>query len=244
MDKYIKLIETIEEEKEQLLKLKAAADGGKGAAVKAFDKGVGRLWALLFPELPFFKNKMAAWEYLKDAGYKVGRQKVYEAAKSGDLKVQGDGRVFKADVDGYILAAQLMRVADKEIKSLDESSRTETDKRITNWELKNQKLEKEVGILQETWVDKKKRDQLDVEKIQELRAVALAWETRWPPLLAGLSEQEMAEVLRKEVLQMLKNFARDGKFTFLDKIIRPCRHGECRGNGDCGKKSPKELNNG
>ena len=98
MDKYEKLIKTIDEQKETLLKLKGAAASGKGVAVKAFDKGMAKLWALHFPDLPFFKNKAAVWEYLKSEGYKVGRQKVYEAAKSGDLKVQADHRVFKADV--------------------------------------------------------------------------------------------------------------------------------------------------
>jgi len=55
-----------------------------------------------------FKNTMAVVKYLKDHGYKVGKQTVYNAVKNGLLKAQDDGRILEEDARMY--AATLKKV--------------------------------------------------------------------------------------------------------------------------------------
>lgn len=222
MDKYDKIIEQIQGQQKTLETLKGAAGSGKAKDIKAFDKEVSRLWTLHFPSLPFFKNKAAALIYLNESGYKIGRDKFYVAAKKGELKVQEDGRVFNADLDSYILRAELDKESDAKIENYDEISIDNKKVEFKTNETKLEKLEVELGILKKDWAPKEERDSKDIEKILELRSACLAWEDRWPPLLEDLNAAEMKTEIHKEVFSMLKNFSIDGKFSVLDKLIN-CR---------------------
>ncbi|MCK5606412.1 hypothetical protein KAR91_31210 [Candidatus Pacearchaeota archaeon] len=222
MDKYDKIIESIQDQKKNLEALKVAAGSGKGKDVKAFEKEVSRLWALHFPSLPFFKNKFAALESLKEAGYKIGRDKFYVAAKNGELKVQEDGRVFHADLDSFILNSELKLKNETNLKKADVHAIEMKNQEFINIKNRNEKIEAELGILTDKWEPKQARDLKDIEKILEFRSACLAWEDRWPPLLEDLSAHEMKLVIHEEVFAMLNNFSIDGKFTVLDKLIN-CR---------------------
>ena len=51
---------------------------------------------------PAFKNRAAVLKYLKDQGYKIGRQKLYNDAKAGLLRLRPDGSVPESAVQAYI----------------------------------------------------------------------------------------------------------------------------------------------
>jgi hypothetical protein len=57
-----------------------------------------------------FANVLAVFEYLKKAGWKIGKSLVYEHRKSGMLRPSKDGLFHLADVERYIAIAQLENI--------------------------------------------------------------------------------------------------------------------------------------
>lgn len=59
--------------------------------------------------LPSFKSLHQVLQHLKDAGYKIGKSKLYEDAKKGAIRINSDNSVLETEVRAY--AGTLSRVA-------------------------------------------------------------------------------------------------------------------------------------
>ncbi len=76
-----------------------------------------------------FPHKLAAWEYLRDSGWKIGRSQFYEHCNQGRLPFK-DGRYLRADIDRYAehhckLAATGEKVNEKLARQQEEKVATE-----------------------------------------------------------------------------------------------------------------------
>lgn len=94
-----------------------------------------------------FKNTLEVLGYLKDQGFKVGRDKIYRDAKAGLLRVQKDKTVKGADVKLYAGLLKVERDGGEE--DLVGGQKVKTRKEIEKLELQNAKLQldldKEMG---------------------------------------------------------------------------------------------------
>lgn len=87
------------------------------AAEKALRSKVEELTAKYFgsPDAKVLADRKAAWQFLKDEGYKVSSQTVYNAANKGKLIVQADGTVTESDALAYA-AKNLKKISGKKGK--------------------------------------------------------------------------------------------------------------------------------
>ena len=83
---------------------------------------------------PAFESRLAAVEWLKRQGYKIGKSKLYKDVKAGKLRMQANGSILEEDLKRY--AKHLTK--PEEIASDEESAR-----------LVRGKLEAEIRKLQE-----------------------------------------------------------------------------------------------
>ncbi len=89
-----------------------------------------------------FKNVLAVLNYLRDQGFKVGRDKIYSDAKTGLLRVQKDKTVLWADVKLYSGTLKVSR--DDAGEDLAEDHKIKTRKEIEKLDLQNEKLQFEL----------------------------------------------------------------------------------------------------
>jgi hypothetical protein len=71
------------------------------AAKEALESSIERLKAKYFKQEPNFPNRYSVFKYLKDNGYEVGKQKIYDDADKGILKVLEDGMITHSEVERY-----------------------------------------------------------------------------------------------------------------------------------------------
>lgn len=100
-----------------------------------------------------FKNVLAVLEHLNGEGFKVGRNKIYEDAKVGLLRVQKDKSVLGADVKLY--SATLKKIDGNDV-DLTEDQRTKTRKEIEKLDLQNAKLQFELDKEKGKYLEKRK----------------------------------------------------------------------------------------
>lgn len=78
-----------------------------------------------------FANVLAVFEYLKKAGWKIGKSLVYEHRKAGMLRPSKDGLFHLSDVERYITIAQLENINNptgKLEKFAEEKARVELER--------------------------------------------------------------------------------------------------------------------
>jgi len=98
----------------------AVAKRNWDAARDGLAQVIERLEGKYFAVEETFKNRLAVVKYLSAQGYKAKRQKVYDDAAAGLLKIQPDGCVRKNDVIAYTALAGLKRIksADGELDDM------------------------------------------------------------------------------------------------------------------------------
>jgi len=137
---------------------------------------IERLEGKYFAKEETLKNRLAVVKYLAAQGYKAKRQKVYDDARAGLLKVQSDGSVRLNDVIAYIALAGLKRIKSAE-GELDE-------------------LHKQEKMLQiECLTVKRDRESYNLEKDQG-NHIPLADHEVQMAALAGLMETTVRQALR------------------------------------------------
>lgn len=132
------LISAKEEAKRKVL------DDPTSANIQAFERAKQALDRVAGPaddtgEDQTFKDRMKVLTYLKNEGYKIGKQKIYNDSAAGLLKVQDDGTVLLADVKKYIKRTALKRLSEpgKNDSLIDQHT-------IERRELENEKLRVQV----------------------------------------------------------------------------------------------------
>ncbi len=214
MDKLEKLIKTFDDAKIKLLRLQKEAGKGKATSKKNLEKEIKYFWGLLFPDLPYFKTAAEALRHLEDQKYKIKHTKFYQDIKKKLILVQSDKRIYKADLDSYILREELRKTTDEDLDELNIQTFQKTEKEVIKLDKQIRDLDtshnEKIGLL----VNREERDQEDIEKIIELREGFLSFEFRLPPLLEGLDQNKMRPVIRIETSALLNNFSKTGKFEF------------------------------
>lgn len=99
-----------------------------------------------------FKNVLAVLKFLGDEGFKVGRDKIYQDAKAGLLRVQKDKTVLGVDVELY--SGTLKRTHDGD-GELVEDQKAKTRKEIQKLDLQNEKLQFELDKERGKYLPKK-----------------------------------------------------------------------------------------
>ena len=220
MDKYIKLLDTFKKETELLQKLKKSAEKNVSKAKKDLVKNIDRLWSKLFPDLPFFKTAAEALRDLVDRGYKIKHTKLYEDIKTGKLTVQKDRKIFKADLDSYILSEELKKESEdteEQLAELKDKTGLKTSKQIDLLDKQIKNLETDINIKTDQWIPRDEVIKAWVNRVSEIRSGLLAQKNRLSPLLVGKSQKQISAIIEKENKALLNNFTRTGRFTPKEK---------------------------
>ena len=191
----------------------AAHEKNWAAAQRRLEKEVERLWEKYFREEPAFESRTAAAKYLADEGYRVKKSKVFADVQKGLLKVQAGGRVYKDDVDSYILRSGLEKVAKIDPKRIEQTTALKTEKEIEKLDLQVQNLDIEIKQKTGEWIPRDEIRSAWTQRVAEVRSGLMALKHRLPPLLEGKTQQEMREAIDAEIFSLLDNFCRTGKFT-------------------------------
>ena len=90
--------------------------------------------------LPSFKSLHQVLQHLKDAGYKIGKSKLYEDAKKGAIRINPDNSVLETEVRAY--AGTLARVSG-DIQDLNDvhSRKASKDVELTDIKIKRAQFE-------------------------------------------------------------------------------------------------------
>ena len=91
-----------------------------------------------------YKDRLAVVNYLKSAGYKVGKSKLYSDAAAGFLKVENDGTITGKSLDRYIKRIGLKRLS--EVSSEMDSDKT-ASMAIEKAKKENEKLDEQIKKL-------------------------------------------------------------------------------------------------
>lgn len=83
--------------------------------------------------LPSFKSLLQVYQHLKNAGFKVGKSKLYEDAKKGSIRTNPDGSVLETEVRAY--AGTLARV-EGDIQDLNDVHNRKAAKDVELTEIK------------------------------------------------------------------------------------------------------------
>lgn len=137
--------------------------------------------------LPSFKSLHQVLQHLKDAGYKIGKSKLYEDARKGAIRINPDNTVLETEVRAY--AGTLARV-DGDIQDLNDIHNRKAAKDVELTDIKIQRaqleLDKELG---------KYIPRNDFE--QELAARAMIFENGFRNLFATQAAEWIALVAGK-----------------------------------------------
>jgi hypothetical protein len=99
-----------------------------------------------------FADRKEAWRFLRDEGYKVSAQTVYNAANKGKLVVQADGSVTESDALAYA-AKHLKKVPGKKGKP-DKTADDLASENLSMAQLKRRKLQFEFDRDQKLYIKK------------------------------------------------------------------------------------------
>lgn len=116
-----------------------------------------------------YENRTAVVQHLQARGFKVGKSKIYEDAKSGLLRVQPDGTVLGSDLELYIKACLVGRRQPS-----------------NEGELARKKLELEVQKLENQVREQNLEYEKSIGKLIDRRDVELELAARAAVLSAGL----------------------------------------------------------
>lgn len=181
-------------------------------------------------ELPAsFPNRLAAWEYLRDEGWQIGRAQFYEHCREGRLPRQPDGTYLRRHVDRY--AAYHCRRVETGERVADTASRNNEERSKVELEREKVRLERDRHDL-----DVRRGKFLPTEEVERMlvgRAVALRAHLKamtrmraadWIDLAGGDQERarELIDAVDAAVEEHLAVYARDVEFeVLLEKNVEP-----------------------
>ncbi len=182
-----------------------------GAAAEADDE---------FPES--FPNRLAAWEYLRDEGWQIGRAQFYEHCREGRLPRRPDGTYLRRHVDKY--ASHHCRRVETGERVNDTLSRKAEEKARVELEREKVRLERDRHDL-----DVRRGKYLPTDEVEQMlvgRAVALRAHLKamsrmkaadWIDLVGGDQERarELIGAVDAAVEEHLAVYARDVEFEVL-----------------------------
>ncbi len=158
------------------------------------------------PEI--FKNTLEVAKYLRRAGWKVGRQKVYDDVKAGLL---GSGQVTLEEVEKYAKRARLKRMAEVSGGELDRIARQRSEAEYRLLEKKYEKLAFELEKDKGQWLP---RDQFDQELsaraavlLHGLRHLAQSRSAELLDIGKDKGPQAMGDRLQADIEDLLNDYA-------------------------------------
>lgn len=165
-----------------------------------------------------FPHKLAAWEYLRDSGWQIGRSQFYEHCKQGRLP-RKDGRYLRADVDRY--AATHCKLESTGEKVNDTLSRMAEEKASTELAREKVRLERERHDLEARRGNYVPRDEVElmivgraVAMLAHLKAMVQMRAQDWIELVGGdqARSRELIDTVWTGIEEHLATFARDVEF--------------------------------
>lgn len=165
-----------------------------------------------------FPHKLAAWEYLRDSGWQIGRSQFYEHCKQGRLP-RKDGRYLRSDVDRY--AENHCKLESTGEKVNETLSRMAEEKMSTELQREKVRLDREIHDLAVKQGAVVKRD--DVELMIVGRAVAMLAHLKamvqmkagdWIAVVDGDQSRarELIDIVQTGIEEHIAVFARDIEF--------------------------------
>jgi hypothetical protein len=182
-----------------------------------------------------FPHKLAAWEYLRDSGWQIGRSQFYEHCKQGRL-ARKKGRYLRADVDRYAaIHCKLEATGEKVNETL---SRMAEEKAATELAREKIRLERETHDLAVKRHDYVPRDEVElmivgraVAMLAHLKAMVQMTAPDWIELVGGdqARARELIDTVWTGIEDHLSLFARDIEF---EVIFEKNTQEEPQGKGD------------
>lgn len=165
-----------------------------------------------------FPHKLAAWEYLRDSGWQIGRSQFYEHCKQGRLP-RKDGHYLRDDVDRYAkLHCKLEATGEKVNDTL---SRMAEEKATTELEREKVRLDRErheLAVKRGEVVDRDEVEQMIVGRavamLAHLKAMVQMKAGDWIALVEGnqARARDLIETVQSGIEEHLAVFARDIEF--------------------------------
>lgn len=169
-----------------------------------------------------FANRIEAWQYLKDSGWKIGRSQFYEHCKEGRLPREKDGRYARARVDKYAaLHCRLMETGEKVNET---SARMAEEKAETELEREKVRLERERHELAIKRGDYVPRDEVElmivgraVAMLAHLRAMVQMRSSDWIALVDGDQQRarDLIDTVHGDIEEHIAVFAKDIEFEII-----------------------------
>ncbi|NCD25743.1 MAG: hypothetical protein EOL86_09155 [Deltaproteobacteria bacterium] len=165
-----------------------------------------------------FPHKLAAWEYLRDSGWKIGRSQFYEHCKQGRLPFR-EGKYLRRDVDRY--AAIHCKSSETGEKVNDTLSRMAEEKATTELEREKVRLKREQHELAVRLGEVVPRDEVElmiigraVAMLSHLKAMVQMGANDWIALVEGdqRRSRELIDTIVASIEERVAIFARDIEF--------------------------------
>lgn len=169
-----------------------------------------------------FPNRLAAWEYLRDEGWQIGRAQFYEHCREGRLPRQPDGTYLRRDVDRY--AKHHCRRVETGERVNDTLSRMAEEKAKVELEREKVRLARENHDLSVRRGEFVAREEVElmivgraVAMMSHLKAMIRMRVPDWIDLVGGDQERarELIDAAQRGVEEHLSVFARDVEFEVL-----------------------------
>lgn len=184
-----------------------------------------------------FPHKLAAWEYLRDSGWKIGRSQFYEHCKQGRLP-RKDGRYLRADVDRYAenhckLEATGEKVNETLARQAEEKSTTELEREKVRLERERHELAVRQGKVVEREAVELMIVGRAVAMLSHLKAMVQMQAGDWIAAVDGDQSRarELIDIVQTGIEEHIAVFARDIEFEVIfEKNNREEHHGKNDGD--------------
>jgi predicted DNA-binding transcriptional regulator AlpA len=131
----------------------------------------------------------------------ISLRTVYNLIARGELQQMPDGRFLKKELDRYL---KIRKRRDNGLRA------------FVELQLKQTRIQKENILLQLLTKETVPSDDVCVawvERMHELKTSLMSWPNVLPLLLEGKNEQEMRDILKKEVEFVMSRYSRPGRWT-------------------------------
>lgn len=165
-----------------------------------------------------FPHKLAAWEYLRDSGWQIGRSQFYEHCKQGRLP-RKDGGYLRVDVDRYAenhckLESTGEKVNETLARQAEEKSSTELERE----KVRLARERHELAVKQGKVVDRDAVEQMIVGRaiamLAHLKAMVQMKAGDWIEVVEGNQSRsrELIETIQESIEGHIAVFAKDIEF--------------------------------
>ena len=169
-----------------------------------------------------FPNRLAAWEYLREGGWQIGRAQFYQHCKEGRLPRQQDGSYARRDVDRY--AKHHCRLLETGERINDTLSRIAEEKAATELAREKVRLERDrhdLAVRRGEYIPREEVELMIVGRavamLAHLKSMCRMKAPEWIDLVEGSQERgrELIDAVEAGIEEHLAVFARDVEFEVL-----------------------------